>query len=316
MISIEQLAKGNESEKEIFHIRSEKKFSVNLTVDLSSYLEDKERELSITKAVNSFAGEVVWKKIKETLAFDCSQDNAAEKKCYEYLTASVYMPPPPTPLVLESLNICFPEILKNSIDAKIEQIRNNKENVDPVLKLTVEMEINNDKNLIGFKIQDNAGGFSDSFLNKQQGLAENNLFNKGSDKTQEQGKHLGGRGLGIKKLYNLMYRGGEVTERGFKKSFDISNNISSIELKNYEITTSGKKESGACSMLSSSFSPSPPITVEQKTTEAPKLTLPSRIKKAPKIDTALTTKIKQQLDDIKNKADPMELEKDNNSPTF
>lgn len=152
-------------------------------------------------------GEMQWERVKKELAKQCDPSNPQEAELNAFLITGGGK----VPLVLESLSANFKELLTNSIDARLLQYL--KAGGKTSLEMIVTLKLEAGKLII--VIKDNAGGFSDKFLEafpRDSRTRDYSRWSFSEAKREFEDYCFGGRGLGMQRLADFLLFGG-VKER-------------------------------------------------------------------------------------------------------
>ena len=208
---------------EIIPSKGRKPLSVSLSMDLGDYCKaytarheapdvfEHERE-GLLSQVQATAGRVHWNQIKAMLSEQCNLDDPIQNKLQVSLKAPAGAEPL-NPLAIESLDDGFVELLKNSIDTKLEQYWDHGIG-NQLLEMDIELTLVGTTIIV--TISDNGDGFSGTYMdNFDPYIARKGYkFEVPSDlkKRRDPEFFLGGEGQGMPRLYNLIIDG-EIFER-------------------------------------------------------------------------------------------------------
>lgn len=124
-------------------------------------------------------------------------------------------------LAIKALSTTFVEFLKNGMDAMIKEVLDEKiESESAIFILEIKAWLQDDK--LHMKVQDNAGGFSESYIESfTQMMRSKSYLSSGflrdddevkstSDKQGPESPFFGGRGIGLRRFYAILLDGIEL----------------------------------------------------------------------------------------------------------
>ncbi|RUR07225.1 hypothetical protein [Legionella sp. km772] len=178
------------------------------------------------------SGEMHWDRIKTLIKNQCTLTNLSEQRLFAALSGEENVA---LPLVIECLNTNFIELLKNSIDTILIN-RLKKASANTLLQMEIAL-LPSDKDL-AVQIKDNAGGFSQEYLDDFSNIIKFNDPRLGRAK-DTQGKHeiegycFGGSGLGHLMLANFILRGQVVDRRDkYRAVYNIEEGATTFSIAN------------------------------------------------------------------------------------
>jgi hypothetical protein len=197
---------------------------------------------SMMGLVTELTGGLHWNSIKLKFSQQCDPKDTVEALLLQYLTMSEE-----TSHVLHCLNLCFVELLKNSMDSLLKKFLANNEYA-AVLEMGVQLSF--DASRVRVILTDNAGGFPPSYIESFAEYVATKKYKSvhSSDKLSKATFFFGGAGRGVANLLSLLLDG--ETLRGFNKpvkDFEIGENDCSMHVSNTSL--------GAQITLSSPFKP-------------------------------------------------------------
>ncbi|WP_028388938.1 ATP-binding protein [Legionella fairfieldensis] len=175
-------------------------------------------------------GEMLWLEIKKELALRWDRDNEKIKFTERFFDNDDKM----LPMAISSLNSSFTELLKNTIDAFLDNLSKNQAIDYEKEKLEMSINLSIDDNKIVVEISDNAGGFPENYLSRFGEYIEEKKYKseqKVSDK-KDNDLYFGGAAKGMRAFLSYLLEG-EIMERAGKsiKKFEVQN-TTSIALEN------------------------------------------------------------------------------------
>jgi len=188
-----------------------------------------ERELLGSELFGIF-GDRHWQKIKEALREQCELQNPAEQKLSVYLKSGEAGN---GPLALEALDVCFIELLKNSIDANLKAyLCGQSENTE--VKIATRLEVENER--LNITVKDNGSGFPASFLSNFESYIQTKAYKTktaSQDKSDAAQFYLGGAGRGIPQLLCYLLDGELLNAPGkYDKIYEVDPHSTGIKINN------------------------------------------------------------------------------------
>jgi hypothetical protein len=236
---------------EIVLVNGASRLSVNLFLNLQSYCQAyqsackgertevfKQQRAVLLDDLFGLAGDLHWMKIKNRLSQQCDLADPFERDLFKLLT-NTHDQSVGLQLALESLDTCFIELLKNSIDAMLKHFLEGYGHA----KLEMVIDLGVKENQLVVHIVDNAGGFSAGQLDQ----FNRNILMKNYDfKTDGAGKqaepiayYMGGAGLGVAKLSHALMDGRSELKAGlFEKKYDVLPGSTLIQFDNVSLDNS------------------------------------------------------------------------------
>ncbi|MCC5015584.1 ATP-binding protein [Legionella sp. 31fI33] len=251
-------------------------FVVKLSLDLKSYCEAyikhaaepanqelftqfKKLRTLIGETLTGVGGALHWPAIKALWA------KPAQERGFDFLNANYQEP---APLVIDTLDRFFIELLKNSVDAILKNYVDSQQSTTQ-LEMSIELDLN-DKDTVSVVIKDNSGGFPNNYIQnfpayianhdyKKRSLssaAHANTFTSSKDKIAHY--YFGGAGKGLAIILNLLLTGHLLEGPNQSKAlYDVAENATAVSIEN---CTRGDKVVGAQLKFTSPVIPfSPPL---------------------------------------------------------
>lgn len=194
--------------------------------------------------VKAALGDSHWYTVK-TLLLKQSEGHY-EKENPTVNTPFTILENPDPPLAIDAMDVYFVELIKNSMDAVIQNYFNGRDEVGLKLVMNIKFHLTKDK--IFIVISDNAGGFSSDFL-------ESSPSGKGwiNPKINAKKYFFGGNELGHKAIKKMLSNGAEgemvIKNAGTGAQIIISSLIEPLCLDSAPTSPLNKKVVSACSTM-------------------------------------------------------------------
>lgn len=152
-------------------------------------------------------------------------------------------------LVMRAMSVTFIEFLKNSMDAMIKGVLDRRIQPEQAI-LLFELNAWLQDDVLHMKVQDNAIGFSDDYIQNfsqmlnsksylSSALLSENESEFVSDKGQSTDVYFGGRGLGLRMFYAMLLDGVELNRAVNFQKYDIPPFSTGVQIRNREDETRG-----------------------------------------------------------------------------
>ncbi|ETO92119.1 hypothetical protein [Legionella oakridgensis] len=193
----------------------------------------KQIRASYTARLSALPGDLHWHEIKNLLSTRCNLLDPGENRLFSFLSG-FGSEAGASPLVLESLDCSFVELLKNSMDALLlNYLKNAATEATTTLEMRVALNLAGET--LSVAITDNAGGFSAAYLTSFNETIKSRNYNKthSREKCQYMDYCFGGAGRGLPILVDYIVHGGFSRRPDvFEKIYQVKEGDTSIDIHN------------------------------------------------------------------------------------
>ena len=200
-------------------------------LDEKNFVKERTALQSIT---SGFDGAMHWENVKEILCAQCDKMNPIEAQLAAALNDGSGIKGQPH--AVQSFSDNFLELLKNSIDALVRRYLTGASLVS-TLEMNVMLRIIDET--ISVIITDNAGGFSNEYLESFTAWVKDGRYqqeSQKSEKKQDAKFYVGGAGLGLRQLCCIVLDGDVCDKSGVKwKKYSVPSGTTSIDIRNNQL---------------------------------------------------------------------------------